>query len=316
MSEKTVYTFDDLQSWKRVTSEFEKPARVAVFGDPIAHSLSPEMHNPGLAAAGIDSEYVRLLIKPEELSKALRELPEQGFIGTNVTIPHKAEVVKLVDSVTEVAGRTGAVNTVLVDPDSGKLTGHSTDGPGFQRAIREEFAVDLKDLRILILGAGGGAGRAVAVQCAMERCERLVLVNRTIEKADALKSELEEFFHDSSRLEGPSRRLATVELGNQSLLTRELEDIDLIINATSIGMKSSDPPLISRGQIQPHQLVFDMIYSPAKTRLLVDASANGARTSNGLSMLLWQGALSFEFWFNREAPVEAMRKGLMEAVSP
>ncbi|MCL4109433.1 UNVERIFIED_CONTAM: hypothetical protein GTU68_043661 [Idotea baltica] len=262
------------------------------------------MHNPALDAAKIDAEYIRLHITPDELETALRELPKQGFVGTNVTIPHKTEVAKIVDHVTEVARRTGAVNTVLVNPENGELTGHSTDGPGFQRAIREEFSVDLKDLRILILGAGGGAGRAVAVQCAMERCERLILANRTLSKVKALEAELEEFFHDPDRLEGPADRLSAIAM----------EDPETLADATSIGMKTTDPPLVPGHEIQPHHLVYDMIYAPPRTRLIADAEAAGARAANGLSMLLWQGALAFEFWFNQEAPVEAMRQGLVDAL--
>ena len=314
MSDNTTYSLADLQSWANASKALAKPGKLAVFGDPIAHSLSPQMHNPALEAAKIDAEYVRLHIAPANLETALRELPKQGFIGTNVTIPHKTEVAKIVDHVSEVARRTGAVNTVLVNKENGELTGHSTDGPGFQRAIREEFSVDLKDLRILILGAGGGAGRAVAVQCAMEHCERLVLANRTLSKVKTLEAELEEFFHDPDRLEGAAERLTAIAMEDAEALADELDQIDLIINATSIGMKTTDPPLIPGHEIQPHHLVYDMIYSPPRTRLIADAEAAGARAANGLSMLLWQGALAFEFWFNQEAPVEAMRKGLTDAL--
>ncbi|NNE91253.1 MAG: shikimate dehydrogenase [Verrucomicrobiales bacterium] len=310
---KTTYDFADLQAWKKATSSLEKPARLSVFGDPVEHSLSPQMHNPALDAAGIDAQYVRLHIQPDELEDALRELPKQNFLGTNVTIPHKAEVAKIVDDATEVAKRCKAVNTVVVDSNSGDLIGHSTDGPGFQRAIREEFSVDLRDLRILILGAGGGAGRAVAVQCAMERCERLVLANRTVSKAGSLAEELLEFFHDETRLEGPSRRLAAIPWEEEAI-SRQLDEIDLIVNGTSLGMKPTDPALVPRHEIQPHHLVYDMVYSPARTRLITDAENAGARAANGLSMLLWQGALSFEFWFNRDADISAMRKGLEEAL--
>jgi shikimate dehydrogenase len=309
---KPVYDFSDLKNWAEATAGLLPPARLSVFGDPVAHSLSPQMHNPGLSAARIDAQYVRLHIRPEELGDAFRALPEAGFIGTNVTIPHKTETLSHMADVTDVARRIGAVNTVLVE-DDGTLVGHNSDGPGFQRAIREEFSVDLSDLRVMILGAGGGAGRAAAVQCALDRCERLVLVNRTLDKARELASELGSFFR-SDRLEGPVDRLEVVPWDTDAL-ARQMDHVDLIVNSTSLGMKRTDPQLLHPSLIQPHQMIYDMVYSPARTRLIADAQAEGARAANGLSMLLWQGAISFEFWFNRDAPVAAMRKGLTDAVA-
>lgn len=308
MAAPDVFTFEDLKNWPSATSGLEKPARLAVFGDPVAHSRSPQMHQPALDAAGIEASYVRLHIRPEQLKEALRELPKQNFIGANITIPHKAEVVSQMHDLTDVARRTGIVNTVLVDAEKQQLIGHSTDGPGFERAIRECFSADLRDLRILILGAGGGAGRAVAVQCAMERCERLVLVNRTADKASALAIELDEFFHDA-RVSGPVDRLEAIPW-DEDALARQMDNIDLIVNATSLGMKATDRALLPHRLIQPHQMIFDMVYSPGRTRLISEADEAGARTANGLPMLLWQGALAFEFWFNQAAPVEAMRGGL------
>ena len=307
-----VFDFDDLKNWDRATRSLAKPARLSVFGDPVAHSLSPQMHQPALDASGMDVSYVRLHILPEQLKEALRLLPEKNFIGTNITIPHKAEAVSQMHDLTPVARRTGIVNTVLIDEEDGRLIGHSTDGPGFERAIRECFSADLRDLRILILGAGGGAGRAVAVQCAMERCERLVLVNRTAAKAESLAAELDEFFHDA-RVSGPGDRLEAVPW-EETALERQLDNIDLIVNATSLGMKRTDNALLARHLIQPHHLIYDMVYSPPRTRLIADAEDAGARAANGLSMLLWQGALSYEFWFNRSAPVEEMRRGLLTAL--
>lgn len=301
-----VYTFNDLQNWSGATRGLTPPARLAVFGDPVAHSLSPQMMNPALREAGINSQYVRLQIRPEELAGALAELPRQDFIGANLTVPHKAAALSHLSEVTEVARRIGAVNTVVVE--DGQLFGHNSDGPGFQKAIREEFSVDLSDLRIVILGAGGGAGRAAAVQCALDHCERLVLVNRTFDKAKALAAELAEFFRET-RLQGPVNRLDVVPWEEETL-RRHLDYVDLIVNATPLGMRRTDPPLLRDSLIQPHHMVFDMVYSPPRTRLLSDAESAGARGCNGLPMLLWQGAVSFDFWFNREAPVEAMRAGL------
>ncbi len=250
----------------------------------------------------------RLHIRPGELETALRLLPANDFIGTNVTIPHKAAALALMDEVDERARKIGAVNTVVVE--GGKLAGFNTDGPGFVRAVRAEFGVDIRDLRVLILGAGGGAGRAIAVQCAIEGCERLVLVNRTIEKAAALAHELEPYFK-GPRLIGPVARIEAVPLQND-LLKFQLQNTDLVINASSIGMKQTDPPLLSSSILLPHLMVYDTIYTSARTQLLRAADEAGARGANGLSMLLYQGALSFEIWFNREAPVEEMRAALLK----
>lgn len=312
MSEaKQVYTLSDLKDWESASSGEEKPARLAVIGDPVEHSRSPQMHNPALEAAGIDCSYVRVHVLPEELDEALSLMADAKFIGTNVTIPHKGGVHDAVDNMTEVARRIGAVNTVAFD--DGKMVGHNTDAPGLKRAIREQFSMDLDDLQVMIIGAGGGAGKAASVQCAMDHCERLVLVNRTVEKAEALAGELSELMSDPDRLEGPADRLVAIPWEERAM-ERELEHIDLIINATSVGMNRTDPEVIAQRLLEPHHLIYDMVYSPARTRLIADAEAAGARAVNGLGMLLWQGALSFEFWFNREAPVDAMRNGLNEAL--
>lgn len=304
---KDVYTIHDLRNWAEVTSSLDVPARLAVIGDPVAHSRSPQMHNPALKASGIDCQYVRLHILPNELNEALALLKTSGFIGVNVTIPHKGGVFDAVDDMTEVARRIGAVNTVVIDGD--QLVGHNTDAPGLKRAIREEFSMDLSDLRVMIIGAGGGAGKAAAVQCAMEHCERLILVNRTVEKARSLAVELQSLMTDPDKLEGPANRLVAIPW-EEKAMEREMGQVDLIINATSIGMKRTDPDVVPQRLIEPYHLVYDMVYSPARTKLMADAEAEAAKSANGLSMLLWQGVFAFEFWFNREAPVEAMRAGL------
>ena len=177
---KAVYHLPDLRSWKKATAG-ELPIRLGVIGDPVAHSLSPQMQNAALQHCGLDLQYAAFQISPNELKSALQLLRELDFVGVNLTLPHKLAAVSLVGAVSERAAKIGAINTIAIE--NRKLTGYNTDGPGFVQAIREEFSVDLRDLRVLLLGAGGGAGRALAWQCAFENCERLVLVNRTFEKA-------------------------------------------------------------------------------------------------------------------------------------
>jgi shikimate dehydrogenase len=299
-----IFTPADLSTGK--LSALAPPARLAVFGDPVAHSRSPGFHNAALKACGIDAQYVKIHVQPEELTAALRALPAANFLGTNVTIPHKAGVLAAVDEADDYAKKSGAVNTVVVDGD--KLIGFNTDGPGLMRAIREEFSVDLRDLRVLLLGAGGGAGRAIAVQCAMENCERLVLVNRTFEKASTLATELAPFFR-TDRLVGPIDRIQAIP-HEERALREQLAHTDLVINASSVGMKRTDAALIPAGLLTPSLMIYDTVYASGDSRLVEDGRAAGARVANGLSMLLHQGALSFEIWFSRPAPLEIMRTAL------
>ncbi len=308
---KDVYTLDDLDDWEGCGgATLDPPARLAVFGHPVAHSRSPQLHNPALEACGLGLQYIRIDVPEGAVPHALARIRELGFLGTNVTVPHKFAALETMDFVDPAAARQGAVNTVVFE--DGEMLGFNSDGPGFVRAVREEFSVDIRDLRVLVLGAGGGAGRAVAVQCAAERCERLVLANRTPEKADALAEELRPSLADE-RVQGPSDRLAVCGLDAASL-SGVLGEIDLIINATSVGMKRTDPDLLSESLIQPHHLVYDMIYSPPRTRLLAAAEAAGARAANGLSMLVHQGAISFEHWFDRAAPITVMRDGVLASL--
>jgi shikimate dehydrogenase len=300
------YTLADLEKWSEVASDFDPPVRLGVFGDPVAHSLSPQIQNAALRACEMNMQYARFHIRANELRSALPFLHRLNFVGINLTVPHKIAAFAQVDDADESATRVGAVNTVRVRDE--KLIGSNTDGDGFLQAIRTEFSIDLRDLRVMIIGAGGGTGRALAWQCALENCERLVLVNRTLEKANALAEQLRPFF-SGPRVLGPTTRLEAVAW-DESALRMQLADIDLIVNATPLGMNPSDPAPVPARLLAPHHIVFDCVYGSSKTALLRAAAEVGARGANGLSMLLHQGALSFSTWFNREAPIDAMRAAL------
>ena len=300
------YTLADLENWRKVASDVDPPVRLGVFGDPVAHSLSPQMQNAALRACEIDARYARFHIRGNELRSALRFLRELDFIGVNLTVPHKIAAFGQINEADDSATRAGAVNTIRLRDK--KLIGSNTDGEGFLRAIRSEFSVDVRDLRVMILGAGGGTGHAIAWQCALENCERLVLVNRTYGKAQALTERLRPYFA-GPRVLGPAARLEAAAW-NETALRGQLADIDLIVNATPLGMNPSDPAPIPARLLAPHHMVFDAIYAPSKTSLIRAADEAGARGVNGLSMLLHQGALSFSIWFEREAPIEAMRQAL------
>lgn len=304
---KETFTLEDLRAWSRVTAKAKPPLQLAVLGDPVEHSASPAMHNAALEKCGINARYTRLHIRPGELAEGLRLLAGAGFVGVNCTIPHKAATLPLMHRVDDHAQRIGAVNTVAVE--GSELVGFNTDGPGWVRALRADFSVDLRDLRVLILGAGGGAGRAIAMQCAIEGCERLALVNRTIEKARALAGELEPMFR-GPRVFGPVARLEVVPW-EDGPLKFQLEHTDLVVNCTPLGMKRTDPSPLSSAILQPHLMVYDTIYTTARTKLMLAADEAGARAANGLSMLLHQGALAFEIWFNQPAPLEVMRAALL-----
>jgi shikimate dehydrogenase len=300
------YTLADLERWSEIARGIDPPIRLGLFGDPVAHSLSPQMQNAALRAFEINMQYARFHIRSNELRSALRFLRELDFVGVNLTVPHKIAGLAQIDAGDESASRCRAVNTVRLHDK--KLVGSNTDAEGFSLAVRNAFSIDLRDLRVMILGAGGGTGHAIAWQCALENCERLVLVNRTPAKTSALMDRLRHFFAEP-RVLGPVARIEAVPW-EETAVRAQLADIDLIVNATPLGMNPSDPAPIPARLLAPHHIVFDCVYRPSKTVLLRAADEAGARGANGLSMLLYQGALSFSIWFNREAPIEAMRSAI------
>lgn len=305
---KETYNLADLRNWKQTTAKLKTPIRLGVFGDPVAHSLSPQMQNGALKHCGIALQYARFHILPDELDEALQLIRDLEFVGLNLTVPHKIAALGLLDEIETEARAIGAVNTIAVE--NGKLRGANTDGRGFSRAVRADFFVDLRDLGVLVLGAGG-AGRAIARQCAKESCERLVIASRTFEKANALAGELRDFFTDP-KVFGPVPRLQAIAW-DEAAIRFQIAHVDLIVNATSLGLDHSDPPPIPARLLAPHLMIFDTIYAKNQSPFVSAGLEAGARTTNGLSMLLQQGALAFEEWFHRPAPLEAMARALESA---
>lgn len=296
---RSVFNLQDLRQW---TSE--APLQLAVLGDPVAHSASPPMHMAALRACGLHHTYGRLHIKPEELDETIQRLAQTGFFGVNLTIPHKTAVLPLLHEIDPHAKIMGAVNTVVFR--DARISGFNTDGRGLVRAIAEDFGVQLGALRVMVVGAGGGAGRAVALQCAIEGCSQIALVNRTRHKAEALEREIQ----DLALQQGTTSHVLVLE-SHAPALHDCAKETDLIIQCSALGMQEHDPSPIPSDMLRAGLLVYDTIYS-RETQLVLDARAKGARTSNGLSMLLHQGALAFEIWFERAAPVDAMRRALLE----
>jgi shikimate dehydrogenase len=294
---KEVYTLEDLASSKRLDAGAEKPARLAVIGWPIAHSASPKMHQAALDAEGIDVRYIRLAVEPGQVAEAFSRMRALGFIGCNVTVPHKLDAMAACDDVHPDAVMLGAVNTVRFDADATR--GFNTDGPGFAKAIEDEFQVEFGSLKVGIVGAGGGAGGAIATQACLSGVRELVLVNRTVAKLEALAERLEKSF--------PNTEISAISL-EDGLLPEFCLGCDLIVNTSSVGLKPGDPSIIPAACLREGQLVYDTIYQPAVTPLLALANHEGCRTANGFSMLIQQGALAFQHWFPGTDPLGVMKK--------
>ena len=295
---KPVHTIDDLSSREILDAGAEKPALLAVIGHPVAHSLSPRMHQAALDQAAIHARYIRLDVEPGQVGEALRRMRELGFIGCNVTVPHKLEVM----GHCEVAPRArllGAVNTIHFLENA--TLGSNTDGQGFANAILEHFGRPVSALRIAIIGAGGGAGRAIATHCALAGSPKLVLLNRTASKLEELVARI--------RRESPASEIIPLAFDSPELAEQCLA-CDLIVNASSVGLKPGDPSPLPAACLKPQHRVYDTIYQPSPTPLLANAQALGCQTADGLSMLIHQGALAFQTWFPGTTPLEAMRAAL------
>jgi shikimate dehydrogenase len=273
----------------------DRDLRLLVLGDPIDHSLSPPMHNAALRFLHLPYVYGRLRVSPENLREAFRILREQDFIGWNVTLPHKLTAIDLLDGLDPLAERLCAVNTVV--NQSGRLFGFNTDGRGLVAAIREAFGCTVPAVRIALLGAGGGAGQAAARYLAELNVPELVLLNRTLEKAELLAGQLADSSNSNVRAE-PWERLPSV-----------CREADLIINASTIGPTAAE----TLHSVESRHLVFDMVYGPQETPFVHCAREKGARSADGLLMLLYQGVFAFEIWFGKPAPAELMRRALFSA---
>lgn len=279
------------------------PYRVGLIGWPVDHSLSPRMQNAAFAALDLDWEYVLLPVPPGEVEKAVRELAARGFRGVNVTVPHKEAVMPCLSCVTAAARAIGAVNTVVVEKD-GRLLGENTDWTGFLTALRES-GFDPEGRRALLLGAGGAA-RAVAYALACSGAP-VVVLNRTLERAEALVSDLSAVVPNSALQAGPLE---------PAVLVREAARADLLVNATSVGMwpHCGESPWPDDLPMPAHLVVLDLVYRPLETKLLRQAREAGAQGVDGVGMLVHQGARAFEYWTGRPAPVEVMRATCYQAL--
>ncbi|MCX6993284.1 MAG: shikimate dehydrogenase [Kiritimatiellaeota bacterium] len=274
----------------------------AVLGHPIRHSLSPRMQNAAFEALAMDAVYLAFDVPPEKLMQTLPVLAELGFAGLNLTVPLKEVAFRGLADLDEAARRLGSVNTIKID--AGGLKGFSTDGEGFLRAVRETFDLSVKGLSLFLLGCGG-AGRAVAMACAAAGAKRIML-------ADADRTRLTKLEADLRAL-GLKTDISAVGTEPQAW-RRVCREAELVVHATPVGMHTGEPSVLPPDAFHSGQRVYDLIYMSPETVLMHAAREAGARTSNGLGMLLHQGALSFSIWTGREAPVAVMRRVLEEAV--
>lgn len=272
-----------------------------IIGHPVRHSFSPAMHNAALRASGLNGVYVPFEPPPELLSGAVAGIRALGIAGLNVTVPYKEAVIPHLDELAGDAVLYGAVNTIV--NRRGELTGHNTDGPGFIRALREEHRCNPANGPALVFGAGGSA-RAVAVALARAGCPELALVNRRVERAEMLARVIFEATGIKVRVFKWDRA--------DSDLADFARRAALLVNCTPVGMAGKADADFPLPEALPGkgQLAYDLVYNPPVTPFLNRAARNGAEIANGTGMLLHQGALSFEIWTGRVAPLEVMRREL------
>lgn len=279
----------------------KSPAKIyGVLGFPAKHSLSPLMHNAAFRALKINAEYRIFEVEPEELDNFLNEIDKNNISGLNITVPYKERILDFVklDSRSSYLRQVRAVNTIA--KKDGKWMGFNTDIPGFSRHLKENF--DPVNKKAAILGAGGAA-RAVAYVLADSAAFEAAIFDIDKAKAKNVVDMIKGLF--------PNFKISSVD----EIEALNLKNKDLLVNATPVGLKESDPCLVNAQMLHKGIFVYDLVYSPAETKLLRLAKDIGAKTSNGLGMLLYQGALSFKHFTGVPAPIEIMREALNKGVN-
>ncbi len=271
-----------------------------IIGHPVEHSLSPIMHNAAFEALGIHAVYVPLTVKPEDLGKATLSMRAMGITGMNVTVPHKGAVMEFLDELHTSAKQAGAVNTIICR--GGKLHGYNTDGPGFLLSLRKDGHFDPAGKKVVLLGAGGAAS-AVAVALAAAGVRRLVIANRDKSRAEILAKRVQRH---------TDRETLPVALDESRALYWLIRESDLLVNATSVGLKGTERVGINPNSLHPKLFVCDLVYRD--TALLAMARRRGLKHMDGVGMLVSQGARSFEIFTGKRAPFRVMRNAVEQAM--
>lgn len=275
-----------------------KESLTGVFGHPVAENPTGVMQNAAFRELGLNWRYLNIEVLPEDLENAVLGLRAMDFGGMNCTVPHKVAVIPFLDELSPEAELMGAVNTIVRRGD--RLIGTNTDGKGFVQSLRQDAGLDLAGKRVVILGAGGAA-RAMSVELALNGAASIVIVNRTEERARPLVELLN------------SRTPVHAEFVPWSGAYKAPADTDILANATSIGLfpNVNDKPNLDYDTITAQMVVCDVIPNPPSTPFLHEAAKRGARTLDGLGMLVYQGAIGFTLWTGHDAPVDVMKSALM-----
>jgi len=272
--------------------------RAGLIGFPVGHSVSPAMQKAAYKAMGFDAIYMPFETPPQKLEAVIEAMKTMGFMGCNVTIPHKQAVLHMMDELDESAAICGAVNTILFN--NGKMKGFNTDGLGFVRAMKEKAGFDPKGKRCLVIGAGGAA-RGVTAALAMSGTSFFNILNREEEfyMAEQLSSDINE--------KHPCISCANVLA--RDMVADALKDSDFVLNTTCVGMAPNiDGVPFDTELLERRHAVFDVIYTPRETRLLSEAKGKGCKTLSGFWMLIYQGVESIRIWTGKDAPVDVMAK--------
>jgi shikimate dehydrogenase len=285
-------------------------ARAFVIGHPIGHSLSPRIHNAAFTALGMDANYEAADISPDQLSGWVSRFRDEQALGCSVTVPHKEAVIPHLDGLRGDARAAEAVNTLAWEGESGQpggrqLVGHNTDTVGFLRSLEEEGGRRMQGSHLVLLGAGGAA-RAIGVVATREGAASLTVANRDLARAERLITHLHAL--------APSIPMSARAPLTGASLNQALEQATLVVNATSVGLRSAEMP-IDPSPINAAALVVDIVYNPPLTALLRAASGRGIQILGGIGMLTYQAAAAFELWTGAEAPLAAMRQAAEAAIA-
>jgi shikimate dehydrogenase len=274
-----------------------KAELIGCFGQPVAENPTGAMQEAAFAALGMNWRYLTVEVAPENLGAAMLGVRAFGMRGVNLTIPHKVAVMSHLDEIAPDAAVIGAVNTVRREGD--RLIGENTDGKGFLRGVRVDAGLDPKGKRAVVLGAGGAA-RAIVTELALAGVSDLLILNRSVERGEAMAADL------AAKTKGPIR------FERWAGTYRVPGDVDLLVNATSIGLypDSDAVPPVELGDAGAAMLVSDVVFNPPETRLLAMARRRGLPALDGLSMLVYQGVIGFQLWTGQNPPEAVMRQAL------